>query len=106
MKRRERVGQTYSLRAQKGVESAELLLQRTGSIPGTDGYRIHNFIATFRDEGFHVQMGGPPCGDKEPYRVLNELRPQGFVLTVCATCEHFRFSGMARDMSAGSRGYC
>jgi hypothetical protein len=67
---------------------------------------LQTLIATFRDETFRVQMGGRPWGEKEPYRVLNELRPQGFVLMVCATCEQFRFSGLTRDWSAGSSGYC
>lgn len=98
--------ETYSLRARKGVDLAEVVLQPAGSIPGAQGYPLRTLIATFRDESFRVQMGGPPFGENEPYRILNELRPQGFVLMVCATCEHFQFSRLTRDWSAGSSGYC
>ena len=95
---------TYALRLQAGAELGELVLQSAGSRPDTDGYPVETLIATFLGDSFRLRMGGR--GDNEPYQVLNEFRPAGFVLVVCATCEHFRFSGMARDMSAGSVGYC
>ena len=97
---------TYTLRVQKGLELGELMLQPAGSGRDTHGDHLETLIATFRGDSFRLQMGGPRWGDNEPYRVLNEFRPAGFVLVVCATCEHFRFSGMARDMSSGSAGYC
>lgn len=98
--------ETYRLRVQRGPEVDELVLQPAGSRPGTHGYPLETLIGTFRGDSFRVQMGGPPFGDNEPYRVLNEFRPAGFVVVVCATCEHFCFSRMARDWSAGSGGYC
>ena len=97
---------TYTLRVQAGPELGELVLQPAGSRRDTYGYPLETLIATFRGDSFRVQMGGPPYGDNEPYRVLNELRPAGFVLVVCATCEHFCFSRLARDWSAGGGGYC
>lgn len=97
---------TYTLRVQTGTELDQLVLQPAGSRGDTHGYPLETLIAAFRGDGFRVQMGGPPCGDNEPYRVLNEFRPAGFALVVCATCEHFRFTGMTRDMSGGNRGYC
>ena len=90
----------------KGDELDALVLQPAGSRTTASGYKIQTLIGSFRGNRFLVQMGGPPCGPHEPYRVLNELRPEGFIIEACATCQHFRFSRMSRDMSAGSTGYC
>jgi hypothetical protein len=97
---------TQTLRMHKDEQVDKLVLQPAGSRSDEHHYPLHTSIATFRDNKFRVQMGGPPFGRYEPYRVLNELRPEEYVVQACATCASFRFSGMARDMSAGSRGYC
>jgi hypothetical protein len=97
---------TWKLRLRKGVELDELVLQPAGSRTVAHGYALETLIASFRADRFRVQMGGPPCGAHEPYRVLNELRPEGFIIEACATFRYFRFTGMSRDMSAGSAGYC
>lgn len=46
--------------------------------------------------------------EHEPYEILNDLSEEidGGHLRTCATCRSFRFSGMSRDMSGGSMGYC
>ncbi len=105
---RERLGhpETWVLRLRKGAELSELRFQPAGSTKGPQGYPLETLIASFRAHTFLVEMGGPPWGAHEPYRVLNELRPEGFVIEVCATCLYFRFSTMARDFSSGSSGYC
>lgn len=36
----------------------------------------------------------------------NQLSEMGAVIQACGNCQYFLFSGMARDMSNGSRGYC
>lgn len=95
---------TWTLRLRKGVELDVLVLQPAGSRTVAQGYAVKTLIASFRADRFRVQMGG--WGEHEPYRVLNELRPKGFIIEACATCLYFRFSGMSRDMSAGSKGYC
>jgi hypothetical protein len=98
---------TYALRVQTESELDELVLQPAGTgRRDTHGDHLETLIATFRGDSFRLQLGGRPGSDNEPYRVLNELRPAGFHLVVCATCEHFHFSRMARDMSSGSKGYC
>jgi hypothetical protein len=45
---------------------------------------------------------------RDAYTVLNELpgRLEGEVVQACATCVAFRFSGMSRDSSGGTRGWC
>lgn len=98
--------ETWALRLRKGVELGELRLQPAGWRKGPDGYPLEILIASFRVGTFRLEMGGPPWGAHEPYRVLNELRPQGFIVEACATCLYFRFSAMARDFSSGSTGYC
>jgi hypothetical protein len=105
-KKRLSVVKTWTLRLRKGVELDELVLQPAGSRTVTNGYSLRTLIASFRADRFRVQIGGPPCGAHEPYRVLNELRPEGFIIEACATCLYFRFSGLTRDWSAGSAGYC
>jgi len=44
------------------------------------------------------------CG--EPREVLRRLDLGGACVRCCATCTHFRFSGMSHDMSGGHAGYC
>lgn len=45
---------------------------------------------------------------RDAYTVLNQLpgRLPGEVAQVCATCVAFRFSGMSRSSSGGTKGYC
>lgn len=42
----------------------------------------------------------------EPREVLRRLDIGGACVRCCATCAHFRFSGMSHDMSGGHAGYC
>jgi hypothetical protein len=39
-------------------------------------------------------------------RVAEKLAARGAQIAACASCAWFRFSGMSRDMSNGSSGYC
>ncbi len=87
--------QTLQLR--KGSENEILYLQSAGR-----RNMVETQIATFRGEEFPFLMGGLD----EPFQVLNNLRPDGFVIEACATCRFFRFSGLTRDWSNGSVGYC
>jgi hypothetical protein len=96
----------HMLRMVKDSERDELRLQHTGQRKGNHGYSVSILTASFRGTTFRIEMGGGPCSDEEPYRVLYQLRPDGFHVEACATCKHFRFSGLTRDWSAGSRGYC
>ncbi len=83
-----------------------LLLRACGSRPGGAGQRA---ISLYR-----AYVGGAPMllemqpGRRDAYTVLNELpgRLPGEVVHACATCASFRFSGMSRDASGGTRGYC
>jgi ADP-ribosylglycohydrolase len=49
-------------------------------------------------------------GQHDAYTALRRLaqraKSRGWRLVGCASCERFRFSGMTRDMSGGSVGYC
>ena len=98
--------QTWTLNLRRGIEIEQLVMQPAGSRRDDQGYREETLLADLQESQFRVTMGGGPCGKHEPYRVLNQLRPNGFVIEACATCVYFRFSGMTRDMSAGSVGYC
>ena len=95
---------TREFRMRKGGELDHLILQSTGSRTDKSGYPIEVYIGRFRGQEFRVEMGGGE--EHEPYRTLNELHRDGFVVEACATCKYFQFSGMSRDMSSGSRGYC
>jgi hypothetical protein len=97
---------TRTLRMRKGASIEQVTLVPEEGSAVVDGYPVHVLVATFGTREFRLQFGGAPCGPREAFRVLNEFCPDGFVAEVCATCEHFRFSGMSRDMSAGSSGYC
>lgn len=97
---------TWTIRLRNGAEIEEVTLVPEEDESLLDGYPLHTVIAAFRERKIKLRFGGPPCGPKEAFRVLNEFRPDGFVVEACATCIHFRFSGMTRDWSAGSAGYC
>ncbi len=96
---------TKVLQVRKGDEIDSLVLAPVGTEPGKMHYTIDVFMTVFRSTALHVAMGCPCCSALEPFQVLNELRPEGFRIECCATCPNFHFSGMLRDMSAGSRGY-
>jgi len=90
----------------RGKQRRLLLLQACGVRPGGPGeHPIKLWLA-------HV--GGTPMlletqhDRRDAYTVLNELpgRLDGEVVQACATCAAFRFSGLSRDSSGGTRGYC
>ncbi len=77
-----------------------ILLQACGVGPDHD----RRFFVHLDGRSREVRIGR----DHEPYALLNDLSEalsDGYVRT-CATCRSFRFSGMSRDMSGGSMGYC
>jgi len=78
-----------------------LLLQDAG-LRCSRGRGPRTMIAHFnpREERLRIDDG------QEPYAFFNRLSLDGFRAETCATCTHFRFSGMSRDMSDGSSGYC
>jgi hypothetical protein len=86
----------------KGDSSASLVLRRVGERRGEHGYPETIYSVIFSGERSTVRVGGA----HEAYRVLNEIELDGFRVKACATCRNFRFSGMSRDMSRGSAGYC
>lgn len=86
-----------------------LLLQTAGSRPGPRGHAISLYVAHLGGESSLVEVEPERC---DAYTVLNRLREWigkrlgDDVVEACATCSGFRFSGMARDHSSGTRGYC
>ncbi len=90
----------------QGTGRRMVLLQRCGYRPGGPGRpSIALMLAHFGDETHLLQMQPER---RDAYTVLNEL-PEllgGDVVESCATCASFRFSGMTRDSSGGTRGYC
>jgi hypothetical protein len=85
----------------RGDSSASLALQKVGERRGQHR-RETVYSVSFLGESTTVLIGG----DHEAYRVLNDLEFDDFRVRACATCRNFRFSGMSRDMSNGSTGYC
>lgn len=82
-----------SITMRKGNATEQVILLPT--YEGTDVVFRHRTIPLFR------------FGNREEhFRILNEFCPDGFLPEVCATCAHFRFSGLTRDWSNGSAGYC
>lgn len=98
--------QVRTLPLVRGKERRMLLLQACGTRPGGLGERpVSLWLA---------HMGGATMlletqpDRRDAYTVLNELpgRNEGEVVQACATCVAFRFSGMSRDSSGGTRGWC
>jgi hypothetical protein len=83
----------------RGGEQRALLLQPAGTIYTRSPVRTY---LAYHDGGVVKLRIGPG----EPYAFLNDFELDGFRAGTCATCRHFRFSGMSRSMSHGSKGYC
>lgn len=87
----------------RGEERRTLLLQPAGCRLNQYGApTLMTWIAYFN--GREERLRREPS--EEPYAFFNQLDVDGFRADTCATCSHFRFSGMSRDMSGGSKGYC
>jgi hypothetical protein len=85
----------------RGGEKRTLLLQAAGFTRDEKGYTVEVYLAHFEGQVRRLRRF-----DEEPYGFLNRLVLDGFRPEACATCRSFRFSGMSRDMSGGSKGYC
>lgn len=85
----------------RGEQERALLLQHAGFRRDEKGYLIETYLAHFEGRVTRLQIG-----HQEPYEFLNRLVLDDFRVKSCATCKNFRFSGMSRDMSHGSSGYC
>jgi hypothetical protein len=85
----------------RGDEKRTLLLQDAGMKRDGNGYPVEVVFAHFEGQVKRFRLL-----DQEPYEFLNRLVLDGFRPEACATCRSFRFSGMSRDMSGGSKGYC
>jgi len=85
--------------------------RREAELPGKGGrvlLELSNFdiasILTVKDK---VLAEGEGYDHYASFRELQrQLDASGGTLLSCANCSYFLFSGMARDMSNGSRGYC
>ena len=84
----------------RGDERSTAFLQEAG-VRSRSGRRVRTFL---------IHHQGTPRRERleaeEPYAFLNRLDLDGFRPHCCATCSHFGFSAMSRDMSGGARGYC
>lgn len=92
----------------KQEESATLVWRPWHSTAGPDGSESDGVLLSL--EGKRAWAHGP-SGAWEPgetYAILNRLSQffPGVVADTCATCQHFGFSGMTREGSGGSSGYC
>lgn len=97
---------TYRL--SKGKEQETLYLESADERQTHLPDNLKAWTARVGNSSFDLNIPGPSykSTEPEPFEVFATLRPSGFRLEVCATCSHFRFSGLTRDWSGGSRGYC
>lgn len=84
-----------------GADGRTVLLQPAGTRRLISGERVRTVLVHHGRGVFRARIG-----PGEPYEFLNQFEVDGFRPRTCATCEQFRFSGMSRDMSGGSAGYC
>jgi hypothetical protein len=75
---------------------------------GIDGYRKFGLLLTCSERQAWCELEPWAGAEFEPYAVLQRLSAMfpGVEADTCATCKHFGFSGMGRDMSGGNVGYC
>jgi hypothetical protein len=98
--------QVRTLPLVRGKERRTLLLRACGTRPGGPSERmISLWLAHVGGEAMLLET---QAERRDAYTVLNELpgRLAGEVVQACATCVSFRFSGMSRGSSGGTRGYC
>ena len=98
--------QVRTLPLVRGKERRTLLLRACGTRPGGPEERpISLWLAHAGGEPMLLET---QADRRDAYTVLNELpgRLDGEVVHACATCLWFRFSGMSRGSSGGTRGYC
>ena len=88
------------LSLRRGGERRTAFLQAAGRRASPGGV-VRTFLLHFADRTRREQV--IPEGS---YAFLNGIDLDGFRAASCATCSRFSFSGMSRDMSAGTRGYC
>jgi hypothetical protein len=84
----------------RGRETRTLLLQPAGEVPSGHG-RVSTFIAHHGPGPQRLRVG---AGELEGFLVAFDA--DGFRPRVCATCTRYQPSGMSRDMSGGTAGYC
>ena len=84
----------------RGQETRTLLLQDAGRLWRASRNVVQR-LAHFGGDIIKITSDG-----EEPFTMLNRLELDGFRPRTCATCSHFQFSGMSRDSSGGSKGYC
>lgn len=99
-----------ALTLRDGAQRRTLLLQAAGSRPGPRVRAIDLYVAHLQGRVSLLQVEPERC---DAYTVLNRLGDQlgakrlgSAVVQACATCASFRFSGMIRDASGGTRGFC
>lgn len=85
--------------------------RREAELPGKGGrvlLELSNFdISSILMVGERVLAEGEGYDHYASFRELqSQLDKSGGRIHSCANCSYFLFSGMARDMSNGSRGYC
>ena len=98
--------QVRALPLVRGKQRRMLLLQACGKRPGGPGESpISLWLAHM---GSTTMLLETQPDRRDAYTVLNELpgRLEDEVVQACATCVAFRFSGMSRGSSGGTRGYC
>lgn len=97
-----------TLVAFQGKSEKNILMQNCGYRSGEQGYSIWTHLIHFNGKTFPIEIQHAGWSKKEPYRILNEMSSnlEGYKVKSCATCKHFMFSGMSRDMGGGASGYC
>lgn len=99
-----------ALPMREGDRRHTLLLQPAGSHPGSRGRPIELYVGHLRGRPRLLRVEADRC---DAYTVLNRLGDQlgaeavgDAMVEACATCASFRFSGIIRDGSGGTRGFC
>lgn len=90
----------------RGKERRTMLLQPCGRRPGRrEQGMLRLYLAHVGGQTHLLEVG---AHRNDAYTVLNRLPGllPGEVPQVCATCVAFRFSGMSRSNSGGTKGYC
>lgn len=79
-----------------------------GEMAAADGYSIAGLVLTLDGHCVWTELEPRMGAAAEPYAVLNSLSAPfpGVQAATCATCHHFAFSSMSRDMTGGWSGYC
>jgi hypothetical protein len=97
-----------AIRVRVHGDVATLSWRTWGALRDVSGYERRGLVLQLGTDEAWTELTEWWGGGAEPHEILKRAGDHfpGVEAESCATCAHFSFSGMSRDMSGGWAGYC